>query len=53
MTRRDEGASAIEYGLLIAGVAAVIAATVFLFGGQVAGLYKQSCETLYSTNYDR
>ncbi len=31
--RKDErGASAVEYGLLIAGIAAVIVAAVFLFG---------------------
>jgi pilus assembly protein Flp/PilA len=33
--RRDEGASAVEYGLLIAGIAAIIAVTVFLLGGQL------------------
>ena len=33
--RRDEGASAVEYGLLIAGIAAVIVAVVFLLGGNV------------------
>ena len=33
--RRDEGASAVEYGLLIAGIAAIIAVTVFVLGGQL------------------
>ena len=33
-SRRDEdGASAVEYGLLVAGIAALIVAVVFLFGG--------------------
>ena len=32
---RDEGASAVEYGLLIAGIAAIIAVTVFVLGGQL------------------
>ncbi len=33
--RRDEGASAVEYGLLIAGIAAIIVVTVFVLGGQL------------------
>jgi pilus assembly protein Flp/PilA len=37
--RQDEGASAVEYGLLIAAVAAVIAVTVFSLGGVVSGLF--------------
>ena len=35
-SRRDEdGASAVEYGLLVAGIAALIVAVVFLFGGVI------------------
>ena len=35
-SRRDEdGASAVEYGLLVAGIAALIVAIVFLFGGVI------------------
>ena len=35
-TERDErGASAVEYGLLVAGIAAVVVAAVFLLGGTV------------------
>ena len=33
--RRDDGASAVEYGLLIAAIAAVIVVAVFAFGGFV------------------
>ena len=33
--RRDEGASAVEYGLLVAGIAAVIVFVVFALGTQV------------------
>ena len=33
--RNEEGASAVEYGLLIAGIAAVIVAVVFIIGRQV------------------
>lgn len=35
IVRNEEGASAVEYGLLIAGIAAVIVAVVFLLGGNV------------------
>ena len=37
MRRRDNdrGASAVEYGLLVAGIAAVIVAVVFTFGGKI------------------
>ena len=33
-TRSDEGASAVEYGLLVAAIAAVIVFVVFALGGQ-------------------
>ena len=37
LARRDEdGASAVEYGLLVAGIAALIVAIVFLFGGMIS-----------------
>lgn len=42
----DRGASAVEYGLLIAGIAALIVAVVFLFGGSVGGLFQNTCDTL-------
>ena len=39
-SERDErGASAVEYGLLIAGIAALVAAVVFVLGGAVAQLF--------------
>ena len=44
--RRDRGASAVEYGLLITGIAALIIAAVFLFGGSVGGLFTNTCDTL-------
>ena len=43
-TRRDEsGASAVEYGLLLAGVAALIVLIVFIFGAAVNGSLQDSC----------
>jgi pilus assembly protein Flp/PilA len=36
---KDEGASAVEYALLVAGIAAVIVATVFILGATVDGIF--------------
>ena len=48
--RSDEtGASAVEYGLLIAGVTALIVVAVFLFGHGVLGLFDHTCHTVGST----
>jgi pilus assembly protein Flp/PilA len=44
--RNDRGASAVEYGLLIAGIAALIAVAVYAFGGGVDGLFQDSCNTI-------
>ena len=44
-TRRDEdGASAVEYGLLVAGIAALIVAIVFLFGGVIRDAFQSTCD---------
>lgn len=48
--RAEKGASAVEYGLLIAGVAAVIVAAVFIFGGAVSGLFTDTCTTIQTAN---
>ena len=48
--RRDEnGASAVEYGLLVAGIAALIVAIVFLFGGVIKKAFSETCGKI-STN---
>ena len=41
--RNDEGASAVEYGLLIAGIAALIVVVVFAFGGSLKGIFTDTC----------
>ena len=47
LSERDErGASAVEYGLLITGIAALICAIVFIFGGAVNGLFDETCDSL-------
>ena len=35
-----------EYGLLIAGIAALIVAVVFFFGGAVADLFDNTCDSV-------
>ena len=41
--RTEDGASAVEYGLLVAGIAALIVAVVFLFGGMVRNVFSSTC----------
>ncbi len=49
LSRRDEnGASAVEYGLLVAGIAALIVAIVFLFGGVIKGAFSSTCGQISS-----
>ncbi len=51
LSRIDErGASAVEYGLLIAGIAAMIVLVVYAFGGVVLnGLFQSTCSTVASS----
>ena len=39
----ERGASAVEYGLLIAGIAALIVVVVFAFGGALKGIFTDTC----------
>ena len=48
--RRDDGASAVEYGLLIAAVAGVLAGVVFLLGGKVKASFAQTCSSLSTSS---
>src|SRR3954469_22471950 len=46
---RDEaGASAVEYGLLVAGIAALIVAVVFVFGGMIKSTFQDTCDNISS-----
>ncbi len=47
-TTREEGATAIEYGLIAAGIALAIAAAVVAFGDQLTALFTQMSATLAS-----
>src|SRR5919205_3191247 len=42
-TRRDDGASAVEYGLLVALIAVVIAGTVVILGNALSDKFKDAC----------
>ena len=40
----ERGASAVEYGLLIAGIAALIVIIVFAFGGVLKHIFADTCK---------
>ncbi len=42
----ERGASAVEYGLLVAGIAAVIVAVVFLLGGQISDAFDKTSDCI-------
>jgi pilus assembly protein Flp/PilA len=42
----DRGASAVEYGLLIAGIAALIVVVVFAFGGLLSKVFSNTCTSI-------
>jgi pilus assembly protein Flp/PilA len=45
LAKMDErGASAVEYGLLIAGIAALIVIIVFAFGGVIKHIFADTCK---------
>jgi pilus assembly protein Flp/PilA len=41
--RNEDGASAVEYGLLVAGIAALIVTVVFIFGGVIKNSFSNTC----------
>lgn len=44
--REDRGASAVEYGLLVAAIAALIVIIVFALGGLVRDVFKDTCSKI-------
>lgn len=44
--RTEDGASAVEYGLLVAGIAALVVAIVFLLGGVIEDSFKGTCDDI-------
>ena len=50
LAKMDErGASAVEYGLLIAGIAALIAVIVFTLGGAIKNMFSKTCGAISGT----
>jgi pilus assembly protein Flp/PilA len=47
LAKMDErGASAVEYGLLIAGIAALIVVVIFAFGGVLKNVFSNTCKSI-------
>jgi pilus assembly protein Flp/PilA len=46
LLRRDDGASAVEYGLLVALIAVVIAGTVLLLGNVLSSKIQSACNAV-------
>ena len=44
--RREDGASAVEYGLLVAAIAALIVVIVFALGTLVKDVFKDTCSEI-------
>lgn len=44
--REEDGASAVEYGILVAAIAAVIVAVTVIVGNQVNTAFKNVCKAL-------
>jgi pilus assembly protein Flp/PilA len=43
--RGDEGASAVEYGLLVVAIAAVVVLVIAALGDNVFGLFSRTCDS--------
>lgn len=47
LSREDErGATAVEYALLVTGIAALVVIVIFALGGGVFGLFDDSCGSI-------
>jgi pilus assembly protein Flp/PilA len=46
----ERGASAVEYGLLIAGIAALIVVVVFEFGGVISNIFASTCNSVAASD---
>lgn len=44
--RNQDGASAVEYGLLVAGIAALVVVIVFAFGGVIKSAFQGTCDKI-------
>jgi pilus assembly protein Flp/PilA len=46
--KKEEGASAVEYGLLVAAIAALIVIIVFALGNVIRNVFQNTCDTISS-----
>ena len=46
--KKEEGASAVEYGLLVAAIAALIVIIVFALGGIIKNVFQKTCSAVSS-----
>jgi pilus assembly protein Flp/PilA len=46
---KDRGASAVEYGLMVAAIAALIVGVVFGLGGVVQEIFTSTCDNIHQT----
>ena len=46
----ERGASAVEYGLLIAGIAALIVVVVFAFGDVLQNIFSHTCNSVAASD---
>jgi pilus assembly protein Flp/PilA len=44
--REQDGASAVEYALLIAGIAALLVLVIYAFGGMLVGVFSGTCQNI-------
>ena len=44
--RAERGASAVEYSLLVVGIAALLVIVIYALGGSVTGLFSVSCAAI-------
>ncbi len=51
VNRDERGASAVEYGLLIAGIAALIVVIVFAFGDNIKDIFNDTCDAVNGRRY--
>jgi len=47
-SKKEDGASAVEYGLLVAAIAALVVIIVFALGGLVREVFTDTCDTIKS-----
>jgi pilus assembly protein Flp/PilA len=45
---QEDGASAVEYGLLVAAIAALLVIIVFALGGVVRDVFQNTCDNITS-----